>query len=67
MRTSEDYLMIEGTRGELLAEIRRLHVGWIHLGNPRLAAGAESALRELTEGVTSVRVGHVVYDVTDLT
>lgn len=67
METSPDHLMVEGTREELLAELRRLHEGWDHLGKPRLAAEAAQGIQDLQTGSTSVRVGHTAYDVTHAT
>lgn len=57
--------MTEGTRGELIAELRRLKEGWEHFGNARLANEAGQAIDALTLGASSVRVGHTAYDVTE--
>lgn len=55
--------MTEGTRDELLAELRRLAAGECHY--PRLAVEAEQGVSDLLTGSTSVQVGHTLYEVTE--
>jgi hypothetical protein len=65
MEITSDRLLVEGTRDELLAELRRLEEGWDHLGKPAKAAEARQGYHDLMTGSSSVRVGHTVYDVTE--
>lgn len=56
--------MVEGTRDELIDEMKRQVEGWAHYENWKLADQASEALEDLRDGCTSVRVGMTVYDVT---
>ena len=54
-----------GTRAELVAELRRLAVGWDHLGKPALATAANEGADELACGEwSSIQVGYTEYVVT---
>jgi hypothetical protein len=65
MQTTRGIGLTEGSRDELLAELRRLADGWNHFGNARRAEEARQAIDALTLGASSVRVGHTAYDVTE--
>jgi len=65
MKTTQGAQMTEGTQDEILAELGRLEEGWRHFGNERLAVEARQALDAVTLGASSVRVGHMTFDVTE--
>jgi hypothetical protein len=54
-----------GTRDEVLAELRDSAEGWPRMGRDDLGADALQAVDAITGGATEVRVGHIVYTVTD--
>ncbi|WP_020669383.1 hypothetical protein [Amycolatopsis nigrescens] len=64
METARERLLVEGSRDELIAELRRLEIGWRHLAKDNKAAEALQGVHDLLTGSTSVRVGHTFYDVT---
>ncbi len=66
MKSTRSSDTVEGERAELLAELRRMEIGWRHFGNERLAREAAQGAHDLLTGASSVRVGHTVYDVTSL-
>lgn len=65
METTTGFGMVEGTREELIVELRRLAEGWDHLGKPAKAREAQEGVNALLTGSTSIRVGHTHYDVTE--
>lgn len=58
-----DVLREEGTRAELIAQLRNIAIGC--LGSDQLRDEAVNAAVDLEAGDSSVRVGHTVYQVTD--
>jgi hypothetical protein len=65
METTRAIGLAEGSRDEILVELRRLREGWEHFGNDRLVDEARQAIDAITSGASSVRVGHTTYDVTE--
>lgn len=59
------YTVFRGGRDEVSAELRDAVTGWEHNGKPALAAEAREALGQVAQGADSVRVGHLVYEVSD--
>lgn len=55
----------EGTRAELVAQLREMSEGWSHLCKESLSIAAADAANGLEAGSFSVKVGHTTYSVTD--
>lgn len=58
---------VSGPRTELVEELLRSCVGWLHIGRADLSEQARDGAFDLQEKlVDNVQVGHIVYTVTDL-
>lgn len=60
-----DLPKVQGTRDELLSQLKGMAEGWDHLGKPKQSADAAAAALELESGASSVQAGYTTYTVTD--
>lgn len=53
----------EGTREDVLAELRDSAEGWQRFGRDDLSAQARTAHEAIANGAVAAQVGHIVYQV----
>lgn len=64
---ADHYSVMSGSREAVATELREAAEGWEHLGKISMAVEARRALALLDEGASTVRIGHLVYEVTSTT